>query len=421
MNHFARNKWHQEKELHKLLGIDKYEIKQVDKDVAIYCDTDSTFVWFEPILESIQGMPEMSKDDTIKFLLEIDRLGIKPYLEKAFTKYAERFNTVNQQDFELENISSEGIWLAKKNYILNVAYVDNEKRDLLPVEKRYQVIKGLETVKGSFPKWAREKLSKLYDVLLQKGKEVDVDRDLIPMMIEYKAEFMEKSMDDIAFNFNLNDLDKYLIDLDQLAFQKGIPQIPRGSAYHNYLVRKTKSERVREITPGQKVKLYHCAPNEHEFDIFCYVPTEFPEEFAPPMDRDEQFWRLIVNPINRFLEAYKIIPLNNKLQRIVEVIKTRTKKPIPDEKFYPLYVIDKVNLVYTEIPEKFWKIIGNPNEFVAPEDFGEYLSIISKYDLNTAIVSNFELEKFIARTKKSQAKKDAKKLSEFEDNSNAEE
>lgn len=415
MNHFFRNKWHLDTELHRKLGIDQYEIKQVETDVAVYSDTDSTYVWFEPAVKSIIGMPEMSDDEAVKFVLKIDEYGIKPYLEKAFMKYAEKYNTVNQQDFELENISTEGIWLAKKNYILNIAYVDNEKRELLPMNKRYQIIKGLENVKGSYPKWSREQLGKLDNILLAKGREISIDADLIPVMKEMKETFLALSIDDMSFSFNLNEIDKYIIDIDQLAFEKGIPQIPRGSAYHNYLVRKTKSERFREITPGQKVKMYHCLPNEHEFDIFCYVPTEYPEEFAPQIDKDEQFYRLIVNPINRFLEAYGMVGLDKNLNRIVEIIKVRTKKAIPDDKFYPLYAIDKVNLVYVEIPEKFWKIIGNPNEFVANEDFGEYLSYITRYDLNTAIIPHYQLDKYIKSAKKKQEKKDAKALAEFDD------
>lgn len=443
MNHFFRNKWHLDKELHRKLGIDQYEIMPIQTDVAVYSDTDSTYVWFDPAIKSIIGMPTMNDDDAVRFVLKIDEYGIKPYLEKAFTKYGEKYNTVNQQDFELENVSTEGIWLAKKNYILNVAYVDNEKRDLLPPDKRYRIIKGLENVKGSYPKWAREKLEVLDNILLAKGRDLNIDTDLVPVMTKLKEEYMQLSIDDISFNFNLNEIDKYIIDIDQLAFQKGIPQIPRGTAYHNYLVRKTKSEKYREITPGQKVKMYHCSQNEHDFDIFCYVPTEFPDAFAPPIDKDEQFCRLIINPMNRFLEAYGMVNLDKNLKRMVEIIKPRTKKPIPQEKYYPLYAIDKVNLVYTEIPSKFnlyfdspYNIVGNTeiiSESVAieevksvervsqqlpevpPDLFGEYLMYITKYDLNTAIIPHFQLEKYIKSAKKKQEKKDAKALSEFDD------
>lgn len=428
MNHFFRNKWHVDTELHKKLGIENYEIVPITQDVVIYCDTDSNFVTFQPAILSIKNMPEMSDDESLQFCLKIDEFGIKPYLAKAFEKYAAKYNTNNRQDFELENASQDGIWLAKKNYIINVSYVDNEKRELSPADKRYQVIKGLEYVKGSYPKWARENLLKLYQILLKHGRAINVDEHLIPLMKEMRQEYLTLPMDAITFNLNLNDLDKYVIDLDKLEFMKGIPIIPRGSAYHNYLIRKTGNKQYREMTPGQKVKQYFCDPtqNENGFDIFCYVPGEFPDEFAPPIDKKEQFLRLIIDPINRFLEAYKMVPLDGDMNRIIKVVKPGSKKLIEPEKYYPLYVINKVTLEYAEIPERFNKYFPKPGNLarenleptvtnIAPEDFGEYLGIISKYDLNGEIVPKVQLEKYIKAKKKKQDKDNAKALAEFDD------
>jgi hypothetical protein len=41
LNHYARNKWHLDTELHEKLGLSEYKINQVESDVAIYADTDS--------------------------------------------------------------------------------------------------------------------------------------------------------------------------------------------------------------------------------------------------------------------------------------------------------------------------------------------------------------------------------------------
>lgn len=433
MNHFFKNKWHLDKELHEKLGISQYEIKQITEDVVIYVDTDSNFVWYEPAILSIKDFPEMSDDEALEFCLKIDEYGVKPYLVRAFQKYAEKFNTINRQDFELENASQEGIWLAKKNYIINVSYVDNEKRQLLDAAKRYQVTKGLEYVKGQWPKWAREKLLTLYNVLLKYGKKINVDENLIPLMKEMYEEYVSLPIDTIAFNFNLNNLDKYVIDLDKLEFAKGIPIIPRGTSYHNYLIRKTKNQRYREVTPGQKVKQYFCDPttNENGFDLFCYAPGEFPDEIAPEIDKKQQFVRLIIDPINRFLEAFKMVPLDGDFKRIVKVVKSTGKKPIKGEKYFPLYAINKVTLDHVEIPERFNKYFVTPANVVTetplnyttdvdPADFGEYLSIISMYDLNTEIVPNIKLQKYIEAKRKKQQKDNDKKLAEFDDDEDEE-
>lgn len=402
MNHFFRNKWHLDKELHAKLGISHLNVKQITDDAVLYVDTDSNYVWFHPALLSVEGLPEMTDDETIKFLLIIDEFGIKPYLKKAFEKYASVYNTENRQDFELENISIEAVWLAKKNYILNIVYEDNEHRDLLPLEKRYKVIKGLENVKGSYPIWARTKLGLLDDIILKKGRNLRIEEDLVPALKEIRDEYMTLPIDQISFNFNLNEFDKYIIDLETLKFTKGMGPTPRGAAYHNYMILTTRNEKYTTILSGSKVKMYHCGTenNPNNFDVFCYQPGEFPAEFAPSIDKKHQFFRLIVEPMNRFLEAYGWMLLDNNLNRQVEVIKTRTKKEIKPEDFYPYYAIDFVKLDYTEVPRKFDKYLENPGTDIEPDDFAEYLSYISKYDLNTRIVPKFELQKFIKKRKK---------------------
>src|SRR5580700_10579709 len=41
MNHFFRNKWHMDKELHEKLGIAQYRIEPITEDAVLYVDTDS--------------------------------------------------------------------------------------------------------------------------------------------------------------------------------------------------------------------------------------------------------------------------------------------------------------------------------------------------------------------------------------------
>lgn len=407
LNHFFRNKWHLDTELHRKLGISQYTISQIESDTVIYVDTDSNYVWFYPALASIQGMPEMDDSQALKFILKIDEYGIKPYLKSAFEKYAEHFNTQNRQDFELENISVEAVWLKKKNYLLNIGYEDNEHQSILPEEKRYKIIKGLENVKGSYPIWARTKLGEIDNVLLKKGRNLNVDTDLIPMLRTIKEEYLNLDIDAIAFNFNLNEYDKYIIDLEKLEFAKGTGPIPRGSAYYNFTLLANKDENHKPAQPGNKVKLYHCGQenNPHNFDIFCYPPGDFPELIAPAIDRDEQFFRLIIEPCNRFLSAYGWIELTSKLTRVVEIIKSRSKKPVKPEDFYPYHVIDQISLESMEVPEKFNRYLEDHSLPVDPEEFGEYLSCISKYELNTKIVSSSELQKYIKRQKKKLEKK----------------
>jgi len=82
------------------------------------------------------------------------------------------------------------------------------------------------------------------------------------------------------------------------------------------------------------------------------------------------------------------------------MVKTGSKKPLSDEELFPLYVINQKTLEYIEVPEKYWKIIGNPSAHIKNEDFNEYLDIISKYGLETKVVPNSKLHPYRKRTAK---------------------
>jgi hypothetical protein len=100
----------------------------------------------------------------------------------------------------------------------------------------------------------------------------------------------------------------------------------------------------------------------------------------------------------------KMSSIDTHLKRAVEVVTVKSKKDLTDDQIYPLYVVNQDSLEYIETPQKFWKIIGNPETQVSEDDFPEYLATITKYGLNSVIVPKFELDKYIKRlTKKKQA------------------
>ena len=53
------------------------------------------------------------------------------------------------------------------------------------------------------------------------------------------------------------------------------------------------------IKKGDKVKFYYTADNS----VFAFLPNEFPIEFAPKMDIDEQFEKMVLGPLNRIIVA----------------------------------------------------------------------------------------------------------------------
>ncbi len=404
VNHYFLEKWHLDTELHKLLSIDQYKIHQIKEEAAIYTDTDSIYVQFDPAVRSIEGA-SFTREEALKICVAIDTHRLSKYFDQCFEKYGKLFNTKNRLKFKLENLSEYGIWLKKKNYAIKVSYDPNPEMELTPKEKRYLVIKGLEPVKGSYPDWARKKLVELTEWVMEIGKALDLEQDLVPKLQSIKEEYNGLSINDIAFNFRIRIYNKYVEDVSSLKLKKGISIYPRAAAYYNHLLIKTGlNQKYPMLREGDKIKFYYCANNEHGFDVFAYMPEVFPEEIAVPIDRDLQFFSLIVDPINRLLEAMKMSSLDTHLKRKVEVVTAKGKKPLTEDQIYPLYAVDQESLAYVEVPQKFWKVIGNADAKVPESDFAEYLSTITKYGLNTTIVPKIELEKYLKRLTKKREK-----------------
>lgn len=415
VNHYFLERWHLDKELHEILGISQYTITKVEDEAAIYTDTDSIYVQFDSAIDSIQGA-DFTKEEVLNLCINIDRHRLSSYFDQCFEKYGKIFNTNNRLKFKLENLSEHGIWLKKKNYTIKVAYEPNPSYEPIPKDKRYLVIKGLEPVKGSYPIWARKNLIVLTEFILERGKRLDLERDVIPRLTALKEEAKGLSIDDLSFNYNVRVYEKYVTSEARLEVKKGISIYPRASVYYNHILIKTglvnKYPKIRE---KDKIKFYYCSENNNGFDVFAYVPGSFPNEIAMPMDLDSQFFSLIVEPVNRLLTAMKIGSLDQNLKRAVELVKAKGKKAEDEANLYPLYVVNQDSLEHEEVPEKFWRIIGNPEVEVEEDDFPEYLSVLTKYGLDTVIVPKMELEKYIKRlTKKKEKGENVEELVEEE-------
>jgi DNA polymerase elongation subunit (family B) len=406
VNYYFLEKWHLDRELHEKLGISQYQINKIDEEAAIYTDTDSIYVQFDSALDSIHGA-DFTKDEALNICINIDRYRLSSYFDTCFEKYGKIFNTRNRLKFKLENLSENGIWLKKKNYAIRVAYEPNPSYALEPKNKRYLIIKGLEPVKGSYPIWARTNLIELTSFIMDRGKRLDIEKDIIPRLTKLKEEAIALHPDELAFNFNIRIYNKYVASEERLELRKGISIFPRAAAIYNHILIKTGlTEKYPKIREKDKIKFYYCNPenNDGGHDVFAYSPGTYPDEIALPMDIDVQFFSLIVEPINRLLTAMKMSSLGPNLKRSVDLVTVKSKKVLTDADIFPLYIVDQETLQYEEVPEKFWKLIGNPDVDIPEDDFQEYLGVITKYGLNTTIVPKPELEKYLKRLTKKKEK-----------------
>ena len=295
INHYFHDIWHKDVELHKKLGINTEEVKPVKGEMVIAGDTDSNYVCWDEVISSCNW-----KENPKDLILKVNEYRFAEFLNVAFNRYAERTGTKNYQDFELENISESGIWLAKKKYMLN-----NVWQDGIDINSLSQIkFSGIELVQSSTPPFAREKLKELIKFFFTKKKQFAL-KEVITMLKNYKEEFMISDPEKISMGRSVSDYNKYILN-DSTGFEVAskCPIHVRAAGYYNYTLNqnpafKNKYEMIRS---GDKIKFYH-VKSQLGNEVFGYLPGSFPIEFAPNINYDEQFLKTIIDPINRIVLA----------------------------------------------------------------------------------------------------------------------
>ena len=287
---------------------------QLERPSVIYIDTDSCYVQFEEMYNSIEWLGEELTIDT--FIIQIYNFRLREYIAKTMERYAVIRNTDNFLQFELETVAYSGIWLAKKKYIQNIAWDDKlEVTDRHASLKKVKTI-GYDTIQSSTPPFARKKLVDALKLLFTKNKKptaVELE-ELVIFMKQTKKEFVLADIDDIAFNKRTNNIEKYIVD-DQISLEVGLkcPPNVKAAGFYNYLLNNNQKykNKYKLIGNGEKLKLYSVKDNIS--DVFAYMPSEHPYEFAPPIDYDTQFEKCMIDPLNRVLKAIGLQTLDTNL------------------------------------------------------------------------------------------------------------
>ena len=264
---------------------------------------NSVYVSFGPILQSCDY-----HGSEIEFILKVKELRLNSYLKKKFEEYAEKFNTKNIQDLELEKISYSAIMVAKKKYILDLAWKDPGVT-YKPQEKIKFV--GVEIVQGSTPKFARSALKDLIKMTCNSRKSLQY-ADVVKRLREYKKEYVLQNPENVAKTQALGDYEKYCLeDKKQIRLADKCPQNVRASAVYNHKLLNSKLKtKYNTIKTGDKVKYYY---TKDENEVFGFLPGNFPYEFAPEVDYDLQFTKTVIEPFNRILVSVGFNPVPGNL------------------------------------------------------------------------------------------------------------
>ena len=296
INRYFNELWHLDTDLHEKMGIKN--VRPLSLDFVIYGDTDSNYINIGAVMDSCDFDFE-----AFDFVKRLNEFRLKEYIKKCYEIYAKKSGTDNYQDFELESLSYNGVFLGKKKYVLDIAWVDPNK-DLFPKLSKIKST-GIELAQSGTAPFAREKLTFLLRHIFEKGKEFDI-REFVKMLKEIKNEFKVQDTNQISIGIGVNNIEKFIVnDTTKFEVAKACPMHVRAAGYHNYILNNSKHKvKYSLIRSSEKIKMYFVkTKSESENNVFGYLNGAYPYEFAPPVDFDAQFGRVILDPINRFVVA----------------------------------------------------------------------------------------------------------------------
>lgn len=279
----------------KYLNAYLQKISGEKKEFVIAGDTDSCFLWFEPIVDKVFKDKTPTTEEVIDFLCSICDNQLQDVIDKIFAIFTKRTNAFeNHLHMKREKICSSGLWKAKKNYILYVW--DNEGvRYSEPKIK----ISGIEAVKTSTPAVCRKQVKKAIEYIMSSTED-----QLIAYINECKKEFFSLSPEEVAFPRRVSDIDKWVHPLTTVI--KGTPIQARAAIlYNNHIQEKNLIYKYPLIKNGENIKFcYLKMPNPIKQDVIGFVQT-FPKELKLEkyVDYQKQFDLSFIQPLTKILDV----------------------------------------------------------------------------------------------------------------------
>ena len=242
------------------------------KDYCIYIDTDSVFYSATPLVK--KRFPELdikNEDKMSKAILEIAS-EVQSYLNQGYDYFAKKFCNLDKHRFDIkqEVIAKGGLFVTKKRYGLKIIN-DNGKK----VNK--MMVKGLDTVRSSFPTAMRTMLSKLLEDILMDVPKQELDK----FIINFKNSMKLMEFDKIAIPTSVKNISKYHIKDGQIfsSYKLGTPVHVKSSIFYNdFLKYKNISNRYNPISNGEKIKWVYLKQNPLGLNTMAYKGHEDPIE-----------------------------------------------------------------------------------------------------------------------------------------------
>ncbi len=270
-------------------------LKTEDVDYVIASDTDSIYLNLGPLVEGVYKGRETDDSVIVSFIDKVCSMELEPYIESSYQELATYVNAYDQKMFmKRETIANKGIWTAKKRYILNAWDIEGVRF----AEPKLKVM-GIEAVKSSTPGACRDKIRECLKVIMNSDEE-----DAQKFIADFREEFYELPIEDIAFPRGCNGINKWANQSS--IYSKGTPIHVRGALLYNYHNTKQRlTHKYPLIQDGEKLKfVYLKTPNKIAENVISF-PNTFPKEFGLDkyIDHELQFSKSFLEPIKVIMDT----------------------------------------------------------------------------------------------------------------------
>ena len=270
-------------------------LKTEDVDYVIASDTDSIYLNLGPLVEGVYKGREETDEVIVGFIDKVCSMELEPYIESSYEALAKYVNAYDQKMFmKRETIANKGIWTAKKRYILNAWDIEGVRF----AEPKLKVM-GIEAVKSSTPGACRDKIRECLKVIMNSDEE-----DAQKFIADFREEFYELPIEDIAFPRGCNGINKWANKSS--IYSKGTPIHVRGALLYNYHNTKQRlTHKYPLIQDGEKLKfVYLKTPNKIAENVISF-PNTFPKEFGLDkyIDHELQFSKSFLEPIKVIMDT----------------------------------------------------------------------------------------------------------------------
>lgn len=316
---YIRKEWPYMKDVHRELGI-SVDIDRAEKILrdsgkesfveVVYGDTDSLYISYENFVKTINGWEKMTPAERGRIVVEFNTKYLDAHNREVMAKHYEARHVKSVQNFELETLALAGVWLdVKKRYAQVLLWKDgktyNPEKESLPMKA-----KGLELIKASYPKQAREGLKRLVRQLLEDEEEDYMIHKLNATMQAEKQAYFKADIDDICGSVKVNNYNKYIInDNDPVRLHVADKCPYNARALGNYNRIRKAHNLPGDPIYGGKLKWYVYYPlgtvKNGNTEYFAYPMKNYPkwaDKYAP-IAKDVMFQKQMLDPFNRIIEA----------------------------------------------------------------------------------------------------------------------